>query len=217
MCGDYHGGDGLKMIEWVDDLLAKTPAIYLGDEPFEHETKLAAQVAKKRSLKSAVATIEKRLADPDLDDARKAELERLHTAVVDYRDRMTKSAEDLLATRPSRVVASLKDLQKELAGTSLDDAVGERIAELATSKALKTAIDIEKKFGKVVRSLEKRKPCKACDRKGHESLNADCAVCKDEAKSALRKALKKLDTLVEGHEDLPIAATVKRYADTWRP
>ena len=35
MCGAYHGGDGLKMIEWVDDLHEKTPAISLGDEPFD--------------------------------------------------------------------------------------------------------------------------------------------------------------------------------------
>ena len=29
MCGDYHGGDGLAMIEWVDKLLADAPDEFL--------------------------------------------------------------------------------------------------------------------------------------------------------------------------------------------
>ena len=36
MGGAYHGGDGLEMIEWVDRLLKETPAIWLGNEPFQH-------------------------------------------------------------------------------------------------------------------------------------------------------------------------------------
>ena len=45
MCGSYHGGDEWRMIEIVDELLAKTPPIYLGAEPFKKIAPLAAQVA----------------------------------------------------------------------------------------------------------------------------------------------------------------------------
>ena len=41
MCGQYHGGDGLEMLTWIDRLLMDTPEIYLGKEPYKHEAKLA--------------------------------------------------------------------------------------------------------------------------------------------------------------------------------
>ena len=216
MCGAYHGGDGLKMIEWVEELLAKTPAIYLGDAPFTHEAALAAKVEKKKALKAALAEIERKLVDAATDDARRAELERLQAAVVDYRDRMVARAEDLLATKPSETLPALKDLVKELAGTSIVEPVQARLAELSKSPDLKTAVAVEKKLAKIVKGLEKRSPCETCDKAGHESLNAACDACKEEARSAIRKASKKLDALIEEAGELPIAATVRRYADTWR-
>ena len=175
MCGAYHGGDGLKMIEWVDKLLEKTPAIYLGDAPFEHEAGLAAKVAKKKGLKAALTEIEKKLVDPEIEAAHKAELERLQAAIVDYRDRMVARAEELMATKPSETLPALKDLVKELEGTSIVEPVEARLSELSKSKDLKTALAVEKKLAKIVKGLEKRDPCKVCDRKGHESLNAACS------------------------------------------
>ena len=216
MCGAYHGGDGLKMIEWVEELLEKTPAIYLGDAPFEHEAALAAKVEKKKALKAALAEIERKLADAEIDDARRTELERLQAAVVDYRDRMVARAEELLATKPSETLSALKDLVKELAGTSIVEPVQTRLAALSKGPDVKTAVAVEKKLAKIVKGLEKRSPCEACDKSGHESLNAACAACKEEARSAIGKALKKLDALIEEAGELPIAATVRRYADTWR-
>ena len=49
MCGGYHGGDGLAMIDRVDKLLKETPEIYLGKEPFEAVPKLAAKLKKTSS------------------------------------------------------------------------------------------------------------------------------------------------------------------------
>ena len=216
MCGAYHGGDGLKMIEWVDELLEKTPAIYLGDEPFESEAALAAKVAKKKGLRASLREIEKKLADGELDEGHRAELERLKAGISDYAVRMTTRAEELMATKPSETLPALKDLVKELKGTSIVEPVEVRLGELSKSKDLKTAIAVEKKLAKIVKGLEKRDPCKACDRKGHESLNAACSECKEEARSGIKKALKKLDALIEEAGELPIAATVRRYADTWR-
>lgn len=214
MCGAYHGGDGLKMIEWVDELLEKTPAIYLGSEPFEHEAALAEKVAKKKGLKGLLTAIDKKLAEAD--DAQRAELERLRAAIEDYRDRMLARAAELMATKPSETLPALKELAKELKGTSIAEPVEARLSELSKSRELKTAVSIEKKLAKIVRGLEKRDPCKACDRKGHESLNAACSACKQEASKAILKALKKLDALAEEAGELPIAATVKRRADSWR-
>jgi hypothetical protein len=216
MCGDYHGGDGLAMIEWVDKLLAQAPAIYLGDDPFPLEEKLAEQVSKKKNLKAALADIQKGKAAPETDEARMAELTRLEAAIVDYRDRMTAAATAMMATKPSGTLPAMKDLLKEFKGTTLAEAVEARVSELSKSKELKDAIAIEKKLAKILRGLEKRKPCKSCDRKGLESLNAECNTCRRESKSAIAKAVAKLDALIEGKESLPIAATVKQHADMWR-
>jgi hypothetical protein len=88
--------------------------------------------------------------------------------------------------------------------------------ELAASKDFKDALAIEKKLAKIVRGMEKRKPCKRCKRKGLDGLSPGCRDCRKESKSAIEKMLKKLDALVEGKEGLPIAKAVERYAATWR-
>ena len=77
MCGDYHGGDGLKMIEIVDKLLKSVPAIYLGKEPFTAVPKLAKQVGAKKNLAAAIKEIEKR---------KTAEPSREEIAELDPRD-----------------------------------------------------------------------------------------------------------------------------------
>ncbi len=216
MCGDYHGGDGLAMIEWVDKLLARTPAIYLGDVPFVHEAKLAEQVAKKKGLKAALGNVDRALERTDSTEEHRRELERLRAAIVDYRDRMIKSALEKMATHPSEILPALKDLQREFSGTSVVGPVSAHLKELSASKELKASIAVEKTFDKIVRSLEKRAPCKACKRMGHEGLNVDCAACREASASGIRRAIKKLDALVAENEALPIAATVKQYAERWR-
>ena len=216
MCGDYHGGDGLAMIEWVDKLLAQTPAIYLGEDPFRVEAALADQVGKKKNLKGALATIEKKLQAPDAGEAGEAELKRLQAAITDYRDRMLASADTLLRSKPSETLPALKVLSKEFGGTSLAEPIDARIAELTGSKDFKDALAIEKKLAKIVRSMEKRKPCKGCKRKGLDGLNAGCSTCRTASKAVIEKTLKKLDALIEGKEHLSISKAVERYAASWR-
>ena len=66
MCGSYHGGDGNRFIEIVDELVKKAPAIYLGKEPFQKIAPLAEQVAKGKGLGASMKKIDGALAgDPD--------------------------------------------------------------------------------------------------------------------------------------------------------
>ena len=74
MCGDYHGGDGLEMIDWVEKLLKKAPEIYLGAEPFEVHTKLAARVQTGKGLAKSLGEVES-LLQPGVEG--EAELRRI--------------------------------------------------------------------------------------------------------------------------------------------
>ena len=181
MCGAYHGGDGLKMIEWVDKLLKDVDAVYLGKEPFARFDKLAKRVGRKKDF----GEVEKKLADASAED--KSELERLWAAIQDYRTRMLARAEKLHATAPGEVVDALQDLAKDLKGTSLAADVEAKLAEQRKSADLRAAIDIAKKYERAMKRLERRPTPKA------------------RAKTAERLA-----KLIEGKDHLPIAATIKR-------
>jgi hypothetical protein len=210
MCGNYHGGDGLKMIEWVDKLLADAPDIYLGREPFERLPDLAARIGAKRKLAAAVKEAEDKLGTTT-DAAERAELERMLAGVKRYRDGALARTDKLIASRPSKALAVIDGLAAELAGTQLGADAEKRAKELRASDDLTRAIAIEKGFDKAVRALGKKKGCKECKRKGMRSLQLGCAQCRAANKSAIAKTRKKLAALIEGADDLPITATVKEY------
>jgi hypothetical protein len=194
MCGDYHGGDGLRMIEWVDNLLKETPAIYLGKEPFTVHRKLAAQVGKKKKLPAAVLEIDRRLA-AGADGAEKAELERLQAAIADYRARMLQRAESLMAKSPPEVLPALEALLKDFKGTPMAAEVEAKLAEMRKSDDLKQSVAIFKGYRKAMKRLEKMK---------------------EPSDKTLRKTAEKLQKLIEGHEQLPVAATIRETIDSLR-
>lgn len=212
MCGSHHGGDGLGMIEWVEKMLAKAPAIYLGREPFKHVADLADRVGRGKSLAKDLADVEKQLAAGP-DDATRAELERIRDGVVAWRDREAAGAEAALATAPSTVVPTLEALAKRLKGTALAEPVAARIAALGADDALARAIKLEKVFAKMAKRVEKRKPCKACKRNGLKAIALSCEACRKQNRSALANAKKALDKALEAAGDVPFAATVKAYAE----
>ena len=185
MCGAYHGGDGLKMIEWVDKLLKDVDAVYLGKEPFARFDKLARQVGKKKSLPAAINQIERALAG-EVDREERAELERLKSAIVDYRDRMLARAEELYAADPTRVEKHLADLAKDVKGTPLAEPVDTKLAEARKSADLRAAVALYKKYEKAMRRLEKQPTPKN-----------------------RQKTAEKLEKLLEGHDSLPVAATIR--------
>lgn len=185
MCGAYHGGDGLKMIEWVDKLLDAAPSIYLGKEPFTALPKLAKKVGDKK-LPAALREIDRERADEATPADEKAELDRLHAAVTSYRDRMLKQADALVATNPGEVVPLLKDLQKEFVRTSLAGPVDEKLAAMRDSDELETAAKIYDRYERALKRLEKRPSDKA------RAKTAD-----------------KLEKLIADHGDLPVAATIR--------
>jgi len=204
MCGNYHGGDGLKMIEWVDDLLAKAPELWLGEEEFTAHTRLAERIAAKKHLDKAVLELEA-LREAASDD----ELERLHAAMVRYRDRGLAGADALVASRPSAAVPALTALSTELGNSELGAPVRERLAEVDSSDELKRAIALEKDFLKQRKRIEKAKPCKSCKRNGSKQHKIGCADCEESNTKTISSMRKKLDALLEAAEGLPFRATIE--------
>jgi len=191
MCGSYHGGDGWRMIEIVDELLEKAPAIYLGAEPYEKIAPLAARVSKGKALGGSVKKIDAKLAS-EPDAATKAELERLMGLVTKYRDRKMGYAEALEGKHPAGVIPTLKQLSKTFKGTSLAAAVDEKLTEMGDSDTLKDQVAIEKSFLKISKAYEKTK----------EKRRTDAYIA---------KTVKKLEKLIEGKDHLPYAATVEAF------
>lgn len=215
MCGDYHGGDGLKMIEWVDKLLKDAPALYLGPEDYTRVSELAERISAKRKLADDLKALEKRAAS-SREAVEKAEIDRIRKWVVRYRDGELKRIDGLLATRPSRVLASLKKLQGELEGSDLATAVDARAAELESGDALKRAIAVEKTLAKVQKKLAKKKACKSCRRSGARYARLGCPDCRTQHKRAFKKAVAELEKALAASDGLPIAETVQATLESVR-
>jgi len=216
MCGNYHGGDGLGMIEWVDRMLEKAPDIYLGEEPFPLFPALAKKVADKKGFPATVLELESQLKG-DLKAAAAAELERLLDGVQRHRDTGLARIERQLASKPGGVLKSLSALAAEFGKSALAEPLQERLTSLKSSDVLKRSIVVEKALAKLTKRVAKMKPCSACKRThGAKSLRASCATCRSENAGSLKKTAKKADDLTTQAGDLPIAATVEAFADTLR-
>lgn len=161
MGGSYHGGDGLKMIEWVDKLLEEAPAVWLGDEPFRAHARLAKAIESGRSLGGSIKKLDALRANPDSQG--RAELDRMHASLVTWRDRELAAARGKESSQPGEVLSSLKALQKATRGTSLAEPVDAALAEAKDSESLAAAVKHEKKFHKIVRSFERLKESKRTD------------------------------------------------------
>jgi len=199
MCGAYHGGDGLRMIELVDELLEDAPAIYLGEEPYTHIAALAKQIERKKAFASTIKKIERARAAEDTPDAERAEYDRLHAAIESYRDRMIARATKLAASQPSAVTDVLKDLVKELKGTAVGKPAEAHLATVSRAPEHKTALALEKKLGKILKDLEKRK--------AKDSLSA----------KARAKAVEKMEALLEdGGAALPFGEAIRKAIAAWR-
>lgn len=210
MCGDYHGGDGLKMIEIVENLLKVAPAIYIGKESFKVVPKLAAQVEKGKKLGDAWNKIEERLGQENV-PAAKLELERLKTALVRFRDQELESANRLLSSDPSAALPKLTSLAKLLKKTTLAQPIHDRIAVLKSSTELKTGIRMAKALANAKKSVAKIKPCKTCKRKGLKSHQAGCPSCRSANEKSILKQVSRLKKVLESNEKNPMAETVRAF------
>jgi len=191
MGGSYHGGDGLEMIRYVDQLLAQTPAIYLGAAPFKKIGPLAHKVSSGKALGASVKRIDSVLAAPP-DAATAGELKRLLALVVRYRDRKLQRALGLVGSEPDAVLGRLKQLARSFQGTSLAADVESELAVMQTSGDLKAAVGMQKKFRRIVKAFERVKEKKRSD-------------------ALIEKTVQKLEALLVGHESLPFASTVEAY------
>ena len=203
MCGDYHGGDGLKMIEIVDEALANAPEIYFGEGAFEKHADLAKKLAEKQGFPGTIAAFEAAAAD-GMDD----ELERLRAGLSRWRDGILARADALEASAPAEVLPLLGDLAAQTKGTALGAFVAERLDAAKSSDGLKRAVGIAKELGKIDGRLAKLKPCKSCKRDGAKALRTGCGPCADENKKGLASARKKLAALAEKAEGLAIKTAV---------
>jgi hypothetical protein len=191
MCGSYHGGDGLEMIEWVEKLLKDAPEIYLGAEPFKRIAPLASKVSSGKNLGTAVKAIEGHLATAP-DEATKAELDRLHAIVTQYRDQKLARLVKMQGSQPSEVIKEAKSLAKTFKGTKLAAEVDTALAGYEDSETLATGTKMEKAFRKIAKSFEKVKEAKRTD-------------------ALIEKTVKKLEKLLEGNGAVPFAQTIEAF------
>ncbi len=213
MCGDYHGGDGLKMIERVDELLKKAPYLYLGKEPFHKIGALAERASGRNKLAAVIKEVEDRLSLPQADSEpaeTKTELERLLAVLTDYRDRRLKNVAAAVHRNPNRVLSMLKELLREFRGTGLGEAVAAEFDKQKQSKELARAVGIHKEYDKVVRKLGGLRPCKHCKRAGH-GFRPSCYDCHVSKKRLVAREVLKLKKLQAAAAGLPVA---ERIADT---
>lgn len=199
MCGAYHGGDGLAMIEWVDKLLKQVPTVLVGKEPYRDKAvaRLAAQVAKGKGVGKALATIEKRLESLSASDAAHGDATRLRAAILADFERRLHEVAALRKRAPGRVASALAAARALYAGSEFAARVKRESAALAKSEAHKRALRLEQRFTKAIERFEKA-------RKKTPKLRA-----------ATKRALEKL-LADEADAALPYAAIVRAARDDLR-
>lgn len=209
MCGAYHGGDGNKFIEWVDDMMAKAPAVYLGNEPFTKASGPAAAISARKGMAAALAKVAAGAAGEDA--PLKAECERITQWVAKWRDGQLKHIERLLAREPGSVVKRLKALAGDLKGHALAEPVEAKLKELDGSKELKAAIKIAKSWAKYRAVLAGSKCCDACKKAGLKNFRHGCSGCATLNAALVAGVKKKLEKAVDGKEHLPITPAVLEW------
>lgn len=206
MCGAYHGGDGDGYIEWVDKMMAKAPAIYLGNEPYAKAPAEAAAISARKKMSGALAKVTAGAAGDDA--ALKRECERITTWVTKWRDAQLKHVDRLLAKDPARVVPVLKALSKDFKGHALAAEIDAKLKELDGSKELKAAIKIAKSWAKYRAVFEKAKCCDGCKKAGLKNFRHGCSGCAGLNAALVAGVKKKFEKAVDGKEDLPITPAV---------
>ena len=202
MCGAYHGGDGLAMIEWVDGLLKDVPEVYLGNEPFEELADLAAEIERGKGMQK----LERALTDVEPS----GELRRLETSVRTWLQRELQGLRRMLASTPSAIEDRTKQLSKMLARTRFAAELDTLEQEFERDDLLRRSIEVEEELAKADKKLAKLSPCKSCRRQGVESALLSCPSCRAEQQRNLRKLADSLSEDLEGQTDLPIAQRLQQ-------
>jgi hypothetical protein len=210
MCGDYHGGDGLRFIEVVEAALEAAPGIYLGEEPFVVLADQAQQVEAGRGLGAVLEELDGLIADGG---EGQAEAERLRAAIVGHVDRRLASVDSLMATAPEEVLPACSELARSLAGSALGEQVEARYRELRRDRALKDAISVARALAKAKAKLGGLRACKSCRRDGTRDLQVDCASCRADHARVVAGLGTQLARLVRQHPDLPITKRVEAYLE----
>ena len=216
-CGQAHGGDGLKFLELVEQLIEDAPIIYTGRKPYLHISPLAEQVAKKQQLTTAIESIRKRMIDGNESQAVLEELQRLYEMIKKYRDQRLKAIEKLMETTPDKVLNELKALQNDFKGTTIADPIDSKMDEMKNSKELKEAIEIQKKVTAMQTKIGLLKPCDSCKKKGSKSMNETCTSCQKSNQEWIQKLTQQLEKELEGKESLAITKTAKKWMQQFMP
>ncbi|MGE4158006.1 MAG: TlpA family protein disulfide reductase [Planctomycetota bacterium] len=220
-----HAGRPDDLDAWVTKLLAETPNLYLGEEPFTKIGELAKQVESAKGLGSILGRLESILQDSSeegakplseadkalaSDDTAKAECKRLHDILVGYADAKKNNALTLIGTNPSTLIAELNALEKEFSGSSYAaKGIAGTITEYKASAELKAAIKLDNESKSLLKSLERLKSCETCMRSGAKVFKSGCASCKEVNQKKIVDTCTKLEALIEGKDDLPIAKRIR--------
>jgi hypothetical protein len=215
MCGDYHGGDGLRFIEVVEEALARTPSIYLGEDPFEDLAAVAADIEQGHKVGAHVTELEELVADDTEPEPRRAEGERLLQAIRDHVDRHLQIVTELEATDPAEVLPLLATLARQLQGRSqLGDRVEQAHRERKSSRELRRAVKMAASFDRVRTTLAELDTCDGCRRGGAGAFRPTCAACRQANERQVAAARRTLQTLLRRNEGLAFRRTVEAYLET---
>lgn len=213
MCGDYHGGDGLKFIETVKSALDAAPSIYLGEEPFELLRVEADKIRAKKDLGKVVASLEGMAASDETSPGSREEADRLLEAIQKYMQNQLQTASQLEATSPAEVLPLLSGLSRELAGSQIGETASARYKAAKKDKGIKEAIKAAAGLAKIQGMLADLDACKSCKQSGSRDFRHTCAGCRAEHAGEVAQARSALGKYLKRWPDLPITDTIKGYAD----
>jgi len=205
----HQGGGGgnedrdFRMLDrWIAPLLAKVPALYLGDAPFKELADVAAKIEVLEDLPANIKAVEQVLADQDV-GAKHDEAERIHDALLRYRDLRLERVKAAYESDPDTVVPALRELSAAFAGTKLGKPVADELDKVQHTKVLSHARAWHKAYAKVDTKLARLRPCAQASR-ARSGFDANCAECQKANKRAIKRIVAELDRLIKRYPDLDV-------------
>lgn len=201
--GPYHGGDNFELLDRVRGMLRELPEVYLGQEPYVMQAKLAGTIALAKNLPAGLKQLTEALAaNPD-----DAELQRLATFVERYAKSRVANFHRTVARDPK---AAIKQLAKDAKFLGKSPLGADVLALLATTKDAKTKqrytnaskalLGIESKWNKL-------KPTRG---NGGEVRNPLDAVFRQENASKIAKLTAALEELATEYAGQPAALVAQQ-------
>ena len=190
-------GEVSKKIKRLTEIM---PDPLVGEGPYKKLKSLANRIIQRKGLGKVLAELRQKIESAD--KAEQAEAEKLFERLDRYAENMKWKAENLKADKPLKFYESFRRIAKEFEGDKIGDECQATLDKLEKDEEFQEDLKADKKYNKILPTLEKLKPCKA-----NKPLDVEsCANCRKKNSSLVKQIISTCKKVIAKHPDTPAAS-----------